>query len=117
MVPLTGEGSVVGPEILGPILGFLVAGIGAVLFVFLVYRSMRLDSRPFALPTLAASLIAAACLNAIANHPGVMPFLCFFAVSSVVFGVHAHAIQLLGSLGRAPTPGVSRGDSPRRPPG
>ena len=94
-----------GPEILGPIFELLGAGVGIVLFLFLSYRSARSQSRPFALPTLVASLIAAACVNASSSQQGITPFLFSFAGASIVFGLHAHAIQSLLSLTRSPASG------------
>ena len=86
-----------GPEILGPMLGQLGAVVGAILLLFLAYRSALARARPFALPTLLASLIAAACCTAMSYQGGIAAFLFFFAPAAIVFGLHAHAIKWLTS--------------------
>jgi hypothetical protein len=71
-------------------------GVGAGLW--LIYRSFLPKSRPFALPTLIASLAAAfAFVVPLEPDPGFYwnSFIACFSASAIVFGMHAHFIWWL----------------------
>ena len=84
-----------GAEFLGPLLEVLGAGLGIFLFVLLAYRSFYKPNRTYSLPTLVASGLAATCFTFAVGKPGIALFFFFFACSSLVFGLHAHAIKWL----------------------
>jgi hypothetical protein len=85
-----------GIEALVPVV--LAFGIGV--FIWLVVRSFSANSRPFALPTLLASLVSAiAFVGRLKPDPGFYwsSFIACFSVGAIVFGLHAHAIKWLVS--------------------
>ena len=82
-----------GSEIIFP-LAWLASIVAA---CWLIARSRRTDSRPYALPTLVASLLVTVVWAALNHKPGY--FLAYagtwFAPVVLVFGAQAHAIKWL----------------------
>ena len=77
---------------------FIVWPFGVAVGIWLVFQSFSAKSRPFALPTLLASL-ASAFAFVVLLKPDLgfywNSFIACFSVSSIVFGLHAHAIRYL----------------------
>jgi hypothetical protein len=90
----------IGVEPMGPeALVLFVWLFGIVAAGWLVWRSFHAKSRPFALPTLLASLVSA---YALANPllkpvPGYFwnAYIACFSLGAIFFGLHAHAMRWL----------------------
>ena len=82
-----------GGEILVPIAWVC----GVIAFVWLVVRTIRPISRPYALPTLVACMISASILIHEFPNPDYYwrSVSAHFLLAAVVFGAHAHAINWL----------------------
>lgn len=78
-----------------------LAIFGALLCIFLCYRAYRRDSRPFALPTLVASLLWSYYSAVEFKKPDYFWTYYFlsFVGAALIFGLHAHGIKWL--LGRS----------------
>lgn len=77
---------------------FVVWPFGVGVGIFLFWRSLAPKARPFALPTLLASIVASfAFVPLLKPDPGYYwnSFIACFSVSVIVFGLHAHMIKWL----------------------
>ena len=74
----------------------LGVALGLALFVWLLFRSFRARTRPYALPTLLAAVVFALVQND-RPSPGYFWYYLvdWFCLGAIVFGLHAHAIQWL----------------------
>lgn len=85
----------------GEFLFTIGAALGGVMFLYLLYRSWRASSRPYALPTLALSIGVGVWFSyGTPLRDYHVFFLVGFLVGAAVFSLHASAIKVLVEMRR-----------------
>jgi hypothetical protein len=75
---------------------WVVAPIGVFSLIWLIVRCFSPTARPFALPTLLASLLATFVVSARMGPGSIwVDLFAAFGIAAVIFGLHAHAIKWL----------------------